>query len=385
MADKRKAKGTKPSTGQRKSARQDNESAEVVADKENSHAVTSASERPRPRPIKKSTVRENAEGSEIDKGASMAVEALLSIRNGKPSPAIKFKARCSSPMEHTFQQVIPGCDSEYDWDRDISDSDGIENRVDISNNKKDPDDASNVKSSDEDGMRCTTWSNIFLTVSYLDNGEQTDQLHELFDVPFEVPFEGATRNLSGITSHTSFNEFLSAVAKRMETRLSLLARIAYIPSYKPKNPKPVPKLLEDDDDWKKLLVDVEEYRTACIAKCKGKGTVKQFVIVLVDMSGPDGKSDQKKVRTHSTMLSRFSCQRRQRLGLTAFLRVRRKRQLLTHPAALQRFPAKKNMNYSVILRRNTCVRHVTNRAMSYQMASITYTVCRISLRGHSYL
>jgi hypothetical protein len=385
MADKRKAKGTKP-TGQRKSARQDNESAEVVADKENSHAVTSANERPRPQPIKKSTVRENAaEGSEIDKGASMAVEALLSIRNGKTSssPAIKFKVRHSSPIEHIFPQVTPGCNLENDWDCDISESDGINNRIDISNlnNKKDPDDASDVKSSDEDGMRCTTWANIFLTVSYSDNdGEQTDQLHELFDVPFEVPFEGATRNLSGITSHTSFNEFLSAVAKRMETRLSLLARIAYIPSYKPKNPKPVPKLLEDDDDWKKLLVDVEEYRTACIAKCKGKGTVKQFVIVLVDMSGPDGKSDQKKVRTHRTMLSLFSCQR---LRLTAFLRVRRK-QLLIHPAS-KRFPVKRNMNYSVILRRNTCVRHVTNRAMSYQMASITYTVCRISLHGHSYL
>ena len=59
MADKRKAKGTKP-TGQRKSARQDNDSADVVADKENSQtAATSPSEWPRPRPIKKSIVPKN--------------------------------------------------------------------------------------------------------------------------------------------------------------------------------------------------------------------------------------------------------------------------------------------------------------------------------------
>ena len=92
-----------------------------------------------------------------------------------------------------------------------------------------------------------------------------------------------------------FTEFLKAIAKQMETHLSLLAQIAYVPSYKPKNPKPVPKLLEDDNDWEKLLVDVEEYHMICTAKCKGKGTVKQFVIVLVDMSGLDAKLDSKKV------------------------------------------------------------------------------------------
>jgi hypothetical protein len=71
----------------------------------------------------------------------------------------------------------------------------------------------------------------------------------------------------------------------METRLSLLARIAYVPSYKPKNPKPVPKLLEDDNDWEKLLVDVEEYRTICTAKCKGKGTSARQCIEARNYSG----------------------------------------------------------------------------------------------------
>lgn len=68
-----------------------------------------------------------------------------------------------------------------------------------------------------------------------------------------------------------------------------------MPSYKPKNPKPIAKLLEGNNDWEKLLVDVEEYCTICTAKCKGKGTAKQFVIVLVDMSGLDVKLDSKKV------------------------------------------------------------------------------------------
>ena len=68
-----------------------------------------------------------------------------------------------------------------------------------------------------------------------------------------------------------------------------------MPSYKPKNPKPVTKLLEDDNNWEKLLVDVEEYCMICTAKCKGKGIVKQFVIILVEMSGLDAKSDSKKV------------------------------------------------------------------------------------------
>jgi hypothetical protein len=301
MADKRKAKDTK-ATGQRKSAtgslRQENDSADAVADKENSqslNAVTSARERPRPRPIKKGSVL--AERSEGDEGASMAVEALLSIRNGKPSPATATKARGLTPAPEDELDI-------YDSDGISENEPQVELRVDTGYD--DTVDTVDTKSSDDDGMSATTiWVNSFLMVSYLDNGEHTDQLHALFDVPFEVPFEGATRNLSDITSHTSFNEFLGAVAKRMETRLSLLARIAYIPSYKPRNPKPVPKLLEDDDDWKKLLVDVEEYRSACIAKCKGKGVVKPFVIVLVDMSGPDGKSDPKKVRVLSIMPYKF--------------------------------------------------------------------------------
>jgi len=87
--------------------------------------------------------------------------------------------------------------------------------------------------------------------------------------------------------------FLTAVAQQMETCLSLLAHIAYVPSYKPKTSKPVPKLLEDEDDWEKLLDDVEKYRAVCTGKSKGKGVVKAFVIMLIDMSGLDGKESRR--------------------------------------------------------------------------------------------
>lgn len=164
MADKRKAKGTKP-TGQRKSAtKRHNDSAlrlpaDIVADKENSHAVTSASERPRPRPIKKSTVPGNAlrlaERSERDdEGASMAVEALLSIKNAKSSPATTSKARAGSiPTEN---EEAP--ESEDDLEI-YCDGPGMENGLRVDDNSEsnniivDQDDTIDVKSSDEDGMR----------------------------------------------------------------------------------------------------------------------------------------------------------------------------------------------------------------------------------------
>lgn len=126
MSDKRKVKGTKP-TGQQKSAGRDHNNdlaQDVVADKENSQ-TSSEWPRPRPRPIKKSTVSEHTDKSETqkDEGASaaMAVEALLSIQNGNPSPATNLKARGSSPIEHVQWvvkqlEVLPGYEEDSDLD-----------------------------------------------------------------------------------------------------------------------------------------------------------------------------------------------------------------------------------------------------------------------------
>jgi hypothetical protein len=70
-----------------------------------------------------------------------------------------------------------------------------------------------------------------------------------------------------------------------------LSQIGYIPSYKPKNPKPIPKMLEDEESWEILLDDVSDYIVACKSKNRGKGIVKAFTVILVDMSGPDGKDN----------------------------------------------------------------------------------------------
>ncbi|KAJ7246737.1 hypothetical protein C8J57DRAFT_1523445 [Mycena rebaudengoi] len=81
----------------------------------------------------------------------------------------------------------------------------------------------------------------------------------IFHIPFEVPFNGAARDLDGITSATSFDEFLDKLAHTMSTPKSLLSGITYIPSYKPKNPKPTPKLLDSATAFERLILDVQNY------------------------------------------------------------------------------------------------------------------------------
>lgn len=96
-----------------------------------------------------------------------------------------------------------------------------------------------------------------------------------------------------------FDTFLDELATAMSTRKSLLSGIAYIPSYLPKSPKPLPKLLEDGKSWKKLIESVEAYIAAGKAKNKGNGVPKPFSILIVDTSGGDPKGKAvavKKVR-----------------------------------------------------------------------------------------
>jgi hypothetical protein len=112
----------------------------------------------------------------------------------------------------------------------------------------------------------------------------------IFEIPFEVPFNGAARDLDGITSATTFDEFLDKLAHAMSTRKSLLSGIAYIPSYKPKNPKPTPKLLDSPTAFERLVNDVKNYIVTARGKNRGKGVVKAFHIQIVDTSGGDPKA-----------------------------------------------------------------------------------------------
>lgn len=117
---------------------------------------------------------------------------------------------------------------------------------------------------------------------------------DLFDIPFEVPYTGATRNLNGITSQTTFQAFLMALSKRMDVRLSLLSHIGYIPSFAPKSPKPVPKLLEDQEDWDSLIDCVRQHRSLCLERKGGKGAIKPYSVKIIDTSEPGGKETSSK-------------------------------------------------------------------------------------------
>ena len=126
-----------------------------------------------------------------------------------------------------------------------------------------------------------------------------------FSIPFEVPYKNATRDLTGITSSTRFSQFLISAAQKMNVSTLHLSQIGYIPSYKPKNPKPIPKMLEDEESWEILLDDVSDYISACKSKNRGKGMVKPFTVILVDMSGPDVKDNgPKKVSFADCTISR---------------------------------------------------------------------------------
>jgi hypothetical protein len=111
-----------------------------------------------------------------------------------------------------------------------------------------------------------------------------------FAMTFEVPYgNGACRELE-VSSDTPFSSFLDKLSRTMEVRKTLLSVIAYIPSYLPKNPKPIPKLLEDKKSWKKLVESVKAHIKTSRDKNKGKGVVKPFSIQIIDTSGPAGDS-----------------------------------------------------------------------------------------------
>ncbi|PBK86148.1 hypothetical protein ARMGADRAFT_1086896 [Armillaria gallica] len=117
-----------------------------------------------------------------------------------------------------------------------------------------------------------------------------------FEIPFEVPYKNATCQLSGISSHTSFPDFLCQVAQHMGCGLMHLSSIGYIESYHPKTPKPVPRMLEESEDFIQLKLSVQEYREMSLAKNKGKGKIKAFTISIIDTSHDNMKEGKKKTR-----------------------------------------------------------------------------------------
>lgn len=126
-----------------------------------------------------------------------------------------------------------------------------------------------------------------------------------FDIPIEVPYKNATRDVTGITSSTSFRHVMRQIAERMDAGPSRMAAIGYIPSYKPKNPKPVPKLLEDAESWAKLVNDVGQYILSFASKKGAAKTVKPFVIMILDTTHGLGSEKEKEAKV--TFIFLFFC------------------------------------------------------------------------------
>ncbi|KAH7879820.1 uncharacterized protein C8R40DRAFT_446677 [Lentinula edodes] len=112
---------------------------------------------------------------------------------------------------------------------------------------------------------------------------------EKFNIVFEVPYKTSQRNLTGITSHTTFVVFIDELAKRMETRLSLLSNISYLPSYKPKT-RTTDVMLEGEEDWIILIRDAWDH----VRNTRGKKT-KAWTIRIFDKSPTEttGKGKEK--------------------------------------------------------------------------------------------
>ena len=109
-----------------------------------------------------------------------------------------------------------------------------------------------------------------------------EKVPEIFKIPIEVPYQNATRDVVGITSITSYERTMRLIAERMDAVPSRMTGIGYIPSYKPNNPKPVAKLLEDEDAWNRLVADVKGYIDSFASKRGAAHQMKPFVITIVD-------------------------------------------------------------------------------------------------------
>lgn len=120
--------------------------------------------------------------------------------------------------------------------------------------------------------------NTQLTTDTSDEEEEED-----YSIVYEVPFKNASREMV-LSSSTSFGKFLVTLGQKMEVSVTHLTAVGYIPSYKPKNSKPVPKLLETSEAYERMMDDIDDYRTACKEKNRGRGKVKPFTIRIVDTS-----------------------------------------------------------------------------------------------------
>ncbi|KAJ3783023.1 hypothetical protein GGU10DRAFT_378031 [Lentinula aff. detonsa] len=100
---------------------------------------------------------------------------------------------------------------------------------------------------------------------------------EALEITYEVEKDGLVHDFS-VMNTASFSNFLCTAACMLGVFITHLGSLGYIPSFLPKNPKPLPRALNSDDAYEKMLEKIEEYVLTAKSRNKGKGMVKAFSI-----------------------------------------------------------------------------------------------------------
>ncbi|KAF8191787.1 hypothetical protein BJ912DRAFT_1097533 [Pholiota molesta] len=244
--------------------------------------------RPKPRPKPRPTASKPANpGEENGEGEAEAAHALVSLQNHTnytipSSPTAHHDFGDTQGPANDVHLAFSDEDDFYASEEEHEDQDQF-----VGDSEDEVDELENDSGSDND-------SSLLLPT-----GTPTRRRLPEFRIPFVVPYRNASRDVDGITSKTSFTQVLRLIADRMDVPLTLLAGIGYIPSYKPKSSKPIPKLLEDDASWYKLLEDVHAFILACKGK-SGKGAIKPFHINIIDTTAPNDSDSKKKKKIVAT-------------------------------------------------------------------------------------
>ncbi|KAF8210932.1 hypothetical protein K438DRAFT_1752684 [Mycena galopus ATCC 62051] len=234
MASKKKAASRQPASSRNKGTRKQSKKSQKL--KENIPLVSKKpTKRRKPKPAYKTATHSNPETGENE-----ATAALVSLAFATPVLSIEQPGGVDEQ---------PQPDDNNHSDTDYNNEERHRSRADGEDNS---DDSSASDSSEEKTMSMTAVSEI--------SSKLDDALAQIappticvgipgtkFEIPFEAPYKNGMRDLKGITSATTFDQFLAAATGKMGTRITGMDNIAYIPSYKPRNPKPIQKILDGNN------------------------------------------------------------------------------------------------------------------------------------------
>lgn len=145
---------------------------------------------------------------------------------------------------------------------------------------------------------------IDIDVNVGDDDPESDQELSSYVINFEVEKGGSLKEFS-LVNLSTYQAFLEEVAKALNVSTTHLGSIGYIPSFVKQSPKPLPKLIDDEASFRRMLLTIDNHVEEQKSKSK-KGKSKAFSIRLCDRSEQgDGKKEKKKV--YSIRLSMSIC------------------------------------------------------------------------------